>query len=336
MENEPLFLEFLTDFARRKNLKGWVVYPNDDETVYFLARHKEQLEKYYRITTPPWDIVKFAYDKILTYKLAERCGIAIPSTFYPHNTEELEQLDLKFPVIIKPSIRHPFLRRTRKKAIQVDNMRELRDEYAKAVKAVDNSQTLMIQELISGGPNNLFSVGSLYRSGELLARVVVKRPRQYPMDFGRSSTFVQTVDIPELEEIASRILRAMGYYGLSEVEFMFDPRDAKYKLLEINARPWGWHTIAIGAGIDLPYLSYLDMLGEEVKQEGFAVGVKWFRLLSDIPVAMGEMVKGRMKISDYLRSLIGKKQDAVFSMRDPLPFFMEIVMLPHLWKHRRI
>ena len=46
VKQEALFLEFLTDLARRENLEGWVVYPNDDRTVCLLAKNKELLEKY--------------------------------------------------------------------------------------------------------------------------------------------------------------------------------------------------------------------------------------------------------------------------------------------------
>lgn len=334
VRNESLFLEFLIDLARRKNLEGWLVYPNDDETVYFLAKHKEQLEKYYRVTTPSWDIVKSAYDKMLTYKLAEQCDIAIPKTFYPKNIKELEQLDIEFPAIIKPSIKMPFYNITKKKAIQVNDKRELADEYTKAAAAIDVLQTLMIQELIPGGPQNLFSVGCIYQSGELLARIVAQRPRQHPMDFGHATTFAQTVDIPELEETARKILGAMDYCGLAEVEFMLDPRDGKYKLIEINARPWGWHTIAIGAGVDLPYLSYRTMLGEKFEKNGFTKGVKWIRLTTDIPTVFMELLKGRMKFTEYLSSLKGKKQFAVMSLRDPIPFIAELAMLPYLWQKR--
>ena len=116
--------------------------------------------------------------------------------------------------------------------------------------------------------------------------------------------------------------------------FSEEPKDGKYKLLEINARPWGWHTIASGAGVELPYLSYLDTLGEKVKQDGFTTGVKWVRLLTDVPTAIGEILQGEMKITDYISTLSGKKQYAVISMRDPLPFIMEFLMLPYLWKTR--
>ena len=154
------------------------------------------------------------------------------------------------------------------------------------------------------------------------------------MDFGHATTYAETVDIPELEESTKKILGAMGYHGLSEVEFMLDPRDGRYKLIEINARAWGWHTLAIGAGVDLPYLSYQDMLGAEVKQNGFDKDAKWIRLMTDIPTTLGEILRGRMRINDYITSLKGKKQFAVLSITDPLPFITEILLLPYLWKKR--
>ena len=333
VKQEARFFNFLTDLARKEDLRGWLIYPNDDETVCFLAKHKEQLEEYYRVMTLSWDVVRFAYEKKLTYQLAEKIGIAIPQTFYPRNAEELEQLDIEFPVIIKPSVKEPFYSKTRKKAIRANDREHLRQEFTKAASIISSSG-LMVQEMIPGGPSCLFSVGSLYKNGEFLGKVVARRTRQHPMDFGHATTYAETMDIPELEESTKKILGAMDFYGLSEVEFMLDPRDGRYKLLEINARAWGWHTLAIGAGVDLPYLSYQDMLGVEVKQNGFDKDAKWIRLMTDIPTSLGEIFRGRMKMSDYITSLKGKRQFAVLSIRDPLPFFMELVMIPYLWKKR--
>ena len=116
---------------------------------------------------------------------------------------------------------------------------------------------------------------------------------------------------------------------------MWDPRDRQYKLIEINPRPWGWHTLAIGAGVDLPYLLYRDMLGEEVTQNGaIPRQAKWIRLITDTPTVAPALLKGRIRLTDYIRSLKGKKQFAVFSIKDPLPFIVELLMLPYLWKKR--
>lgn len=330
---ELALLTFLLDLSKKEDFKGWVVYPNDDETVCFLAKHKDQLEEHYRIPTPPWDVVKFAYEKRLTYQLAERCGIAVPRTFYPTCVEDLERLDLEFPVIIKPSIKQPFYRKMKRKAIRANTKRELIDLFQRSLSMVEGLE-IMIQELIPGGASSLFSVGSLCKDGEFLGKVVARRPRQHPMDFGHATTYAVTVDMPELEETAKKILSSMGYYGLSEVEFMLDPRDGIYKLLEINARPWGWHSLAIAAGVDLPYLLYQDMLGERVKVNGFKKNIKWIRLTTDIPTVISEILKGNLRIRDYLDSLKGKKQDAVLLLEDPLPFVMEILMIPYLWKRR--
>lgn len=333
LRDELRFFNFLTDLAKEEGLTGWVIYPNDDETVCFLAKHKERLEEYYRIPTPSWDVVRFAYEKKLTYQMAETCGIAVPKTFYPRSVEELEQLDLEFPVIIKPSVKEPFYTRTKKKAIRADNKQEVVEEFETALRMAGSSE-MMVQELIPGGAEQLFSVGSLYKNGDFLGKVVARRPRQHPMDFGHATTYAETVDIPELEEIAKRILGLIGYYGLSEVEFMLDPRDGRYKLLEINARPWGWHTLAIAAGVDLPYLLYQDMLGETVRQNGFHKDTKWIRLTTDIPTVVGEIVKGNLKITDYFNSLRGRKEFAVLSLKDPMPFVAELLMIPYLWKKR--
>ena len=62
----------------------------------------------------------------------------------------------------------------------------------------------MIQELIPGGSSHLFSVGSFYKDGDFLGKVVARRARQHPMDFGHATTYAETVDEPELEEITKR------------------------------------------------------------------------------------------------------------------------------------
>ena len=332
-KNEVSFLDFLIDLAEKEGLKGWIIFPTNDEIVYILSKYRTELENYYRIPTPSWDIVKFAYDKKLTYQLAQESGIDIPKTFYPRDLNKLQQLNLQFPIIVKPSIKDHFYSKTRLKAIQVNNKRELTEVFKKTLSIIDGSE-IMIQDLIPGGPEYLFSFCSLFRGGEVLAKITARRARQHPMDFGHASTFVQTVNVPEIEEISKKILKVMGYYGLSEVEFMLDPRDRKYKLLEINARTWGWHTLAIRAGVDFPYLLYRDMLGEKVKNNSSKENIKWVRLITDIPTVIMEVLKRKMKITDYLNSVKGEKEFAVLSMKDPLPFIVEFLMIPYLWKKR--
>ena len=81
---------------------------------------------------------------------------------------------------------------------------------------------------------------------------MAQRWRQHPPEFGRASTFVETIDLPLLENLSERFLKAINYYGLVELEYKLDPRDGQYKLLDVNARTWGYHSLGQRAGVGFP------------------------------------------------------------------------------------
>ena len=78
---------------------------------------------------------------------------------------------------------------------------------------------------------------------------------------GRAATYVETMTRQRcrVEELSLRFSKTSTYYGLVEVEFAKrDHRDGKFKLLDVNARTWGFHSIGGPAGVDFPRLSYAD------------------------------------------------------------------------------
>lgn len=327
------YLNFLIDLAKKEKIQGWVIFPNSDESIYVLSKYKDILEEFYRIPTPCWEVIQNVYIKQKTYKIAEENGIPIPKTYIPKNIEELLALDLQFPLVIKPSIRDHFYNKVRIKAFRIKNREELIKTYKWVCSIIDPLE-ILIQELIPGGPNNLYSFCPFFKNGKVVASIMARRSRQHPMDFGHASTFAELVNIPEMKKISEKFLRMINYYGIAEVEFMKDPRDGKYKLIEVNSRVWGWHTLAIGAGVDLPYILYQDLIGKKVEVQPPSIDIKWVRLITDIPTVFLEIIRGRMKITEYFASMKGKKEFAVLSFYDPLPFIAEILMLPYLWIKR--
>ena len=322
------FTTFLEQLAVNENLKDWVVYPTNDEAVYILSKQKNRLSRYYLIPTPAWEVTKYAYDKKLTCQLAEKLSIPVPKTFFFENEEQLANTNLDFPVVLKPSIKDKFFPATKLKAIQANNKEELLQFYKYMTSIIDVSE-VMVQELIRGGANNLYSFCSLFSDGKVKAKIIAKRQRQHPMDFGRATTFAYTCNVPELEELSERILKEMNYYGLSEVEFMYDDSDGMYKLLEINARTWGWHTLGSKAGVNFSSLLFMDMNRQSFRVNSFEENIKWVRMLTDIPIVISEIRKRHLRLADYFNSISGKKQFAVFSRKDPLPAVMEVLLAPY-------
>ena len=327
------YVNFLIELAKKENIQGWTIFPNSDPAVYALSRYKEILENYYRIPTPPWEVIRNVYIKKETYRVAEKNGIPIPKLYEQNNLEQLMALNLEYPLVIKPSIRDHFFSKTKIKAFRINNKEELIKTY-KRVRAIIDPAEILVQDFIPGGPKNLYSFCPFFKNGKVITGITGRRARQHPMDFGHASTYVELAEIPELRSIAEKFLTLIDFYGIAEVEFMKDPRDNQFKLIEVNPRVWGWHTLAIAAGLDLPYLLYQDLVGESIEIPLTLKQVKWVRLITDIPTVLSEIMKGKMKLGDYVTSMKGKKEDAVLSFRDPIPFLAEVALLPYLWKRR--
>ncbi|MFH0810083.1 MAG: ATP-grasp domain-containing protein [Pseudomonadota bacterium] len=321
-------LDFLLDLAFGEGLTGWLLVPNDDEQVEFISRHRHALERVYSLSVPSERTVSVVSDKRLTYRFAVEHEVATPATWNPSGEEELAEIKCPFPAIIKPARRNPFFMLTGKKAFRVDSREELLTLYRKLARLVPADQ-LLVQELIPGGPQNLFSFAALAEEGEVIAWLTANRRRQHPMDFGRATTFARTVSIPTLECIGRRLLRLLSFSGLCEVEFMKDARDGAYKFLEINARIWGWHALGASAGVDFPYLLYLSALHREVEIPPVKEDTKWVRLFTDLPTVVSELVRGRMSWREVVESYRNVGSDAVYASDDPFPFFMELLLAPY-------
>src|SRR5262249_40029779 len=123
---------------------------------------------------------------------------------------------------------------------------------------------------------------------------------------GLGSSFVESVFLPELVDPAQRLLRYMRASGMVEVEFKEDPRDGIYKLLDINIRPWGWHTLCIACGLDLPYIQYQHMLGRPQPRVTPRYGARWIRAVTDILAGIQEVRAGVTTPGHYARSLVGR------------------------------
>jgi D-aspartate ligase len=328
-QDEEEKVNFLVNLADRESIRDWVLFPTGDEGAALVARHHKALGERFQLTTPPWDVLQWCYDKRLTYRLADRVGVHHPWTLYPANDEEVTACECPYPIILKPAYSRSYNRLTASKAWRIDNRAQLLARYDEAKTLVDPG-ALMIQELISGGGESQFSYTALCQDGRVIASLTARRTRQIPMDFGRASTFVETVDDPLTSATAVRLVEALRYTGIVEVEFKRDLRDGKLKLLDINPRVWGWHSLCGPAGVDYPYLLWLLAIGEPVPATKAAVGMRWVRMSTDAPTAIREVLHGRLSLREYLRSIRPPVAPAIYASDDPVPGVLEIPLLAYL------
>lgn len=316
--DDEAFLRYLLSIGKTYRLDQWMLFPLQDEVVEFVARNASQLSHIFQLVTQDWDIVQWVCDKRLTYRMAQEIDIPYPQTWYPTDERDFENLEITYPVILKPANSIKFQHATHLKAITIHNKEELITHY-RQVKDLVGTGEIMIQQLIPGGGETQYSVGAYCKDGQMLLAMTARRTRQYPIDFGLSSSFVEAVEIPAIKEPARKLLAALHITGMVEVEFKYDRRDQQYKLLDVNLRPWGWHTLCVACGLDFSYIQYRDMLGFPPTSITPQYGYRWVRLITDIPAGLQERRAGVTTASAYLRSLGGKLVFSVLDWRDPLP-----------------
>ena len=118
------------------------------------------------------------------------------------------------------------------------------------------------------------------------------------------------------------------------MEYKLDPRDGLYKLLDVNGRTWGYHSLGSGAGVDFPRMLFADQIGESLEPCRARCGISWIRVVTDVPTSILEIFKGHQNWRAYLQSLRTFKVESVFDSADLLPGIAELALLPYLFIRR--
>jgi predicted ATP-grasp superfamily ATP-dependent carboligase len=234
------------------------VFATHDSFLNAIARNRAGLGERFLYPFPAWGTLERIQRKRFQLEQAELAGIPVPVTAYPGSAAEAlaAGAELGYPLLVKPSDPVEFRRRFRRQAFRCETRSELERVYADAEPFAP-----MVQELVPGGDDELYTLGSyLTRDGEALALFSGRKLRQTPPGVG-TCRVGEAVWVEEVVEQGLRLLRALDFHGVSQVEFKRDPRDGRYKLMEINPRLWQWHGLAAACGVDIPRIAYWDLLG---------------------------------------------------------------------------
>jgi len=257
-QDEEAFVSFLAELE----VERAPLFATHDEPLNAIARGAERLGERFLYPFPSWEVLARIQTKRGQLEAAEAAGIAIPRTSYPASAAEARAAaeELGLPVLVKPSSTEGFKRRFKRQAFRCDTLAEAEDAYAQA-----EPYEPMVQEVILGGDDELYTLGSYVRAdGKPLGLFSGRKLRQTPPGVG-TCRVGEAVWVEDVVESGLKLLHALGFYGLSQVEFKRDPRDGAYKLMEVNPRLFQWHGLAAACGVDLPLIAYRDLTGEQVE-----------------------------------------------------------------------
>src|SRR5262249_49235564 len=153
------------ELAERHKLDQWMLFPTSDESAALLSRFHTTLSRRFRVSTPAWDVLRWAHDKRLTYQLAAEQQVDYPLTIYPSSEADLGAVALDFPVILKPATHAVVSRFTADKAWRAADRAELLARYREAREMIP-PDLILVQEMIPGGGESQFSYAALCCDGE--------------------------------------------------------------------------------------------------------------------------------------------------------------------------
>lgn len=247
-------------------------------------------------------------------------GLATPPTLVVHREEvEGRARALSFPAVVKP-LRS--LVSTASGTRYVDSRCVVSfADLLTAFDALPDGQGI-VQPYLAG---SLTAVCGVSWYGELVCAMHQAALRTWPPGCGISAYATTVPPDPELERAAGRLLGAIGWSGIFQLQFL--ETDAGRYLIDLNPRIYGSLGLAIGAGLNLPGIWADLLLGRQPRVSRYRVGVRWRVEEHDLRALRAWFVQGRRW--QVLHAALPRRRTvhAVFSIRDPAPALTSLANL---------
>ena len=319
-KNENEYVDYLIAIGKILNNKG-VLYPIGDIEASVILNNRNELEQYFHIPIADFKITNLLIDKQNFYSTLKKCGIIYPKTYMPNDLSEVKKIAeaIKYPCIVKPANSENCRRLFNTKFFNVDSPQQLLQSFK---EAISKNLKVMIQEIIPGNARYMYGLNAYYdKKLNPNGVFIYRRIRQWPPHSG-NGVFIEKYNNSDFENIITNFVKKIRFYGILDAEFKIDPRDNKINLIEINPRCWMQITLPLKYGINLPLMAYLDAIGKDFKPLNIKKNqIKWLFTFQDLSAAFRDIKEHNLTLAEWINSYKGKKEYAIFSWNDPLPFF---------------
>ena len=252
-----------------------IALPTDDEAAVLLAENAAELAQYLIIPEVPAELPRALAGKQSLHRLCLEHGVATPRSVLPRTPAELAAAaeELVFPLVAKnadpyarlsdPAVGSTTLLPDRAALTRLAAgwpaamPRVLLQEYL----PMEHAEDWIAHLYCAGGTPRDDTAGSVINEDVVFTGVKV---RSWPPRGGVTAHAYTTAN-PALAEESARFCRAIGFHGICDLDWRYDRRDGRYKLLDFNPRVGAqFRLFETGPGIDLVRALHLDLTGRAV------------------------------------------------------------------------
>jgi predicted ATP-grasp superfamily ATP-dependent carboligase len=306
--------------------KPAILIPTDDVAAILIAENASTLSHRFLFPRQPPDLPRKLADKAQLYRLCRELNVACAQAFLPQSAGDLERFleRAAFPVVVKRT--QPWRPGGRGlRGTEIVQTPERVMEIFRGNVAQQHSD-LMLQEYIPDecGEDWIFH-GYADERSECLASFTGVKHRSYPAYAG-ITTYGCSVDNERLRAEAEGLIKALSYRGIMDMDYRFDSRDGRYKLLDFNPRVGAqFRMFQDERGIDVARALHLDLTGRAVPKRVRTQSRSFIVECFDLPAAVRYLRAGDLTLRQWGGTLKSIDEAAFFARDDLLPFFAMMV-----------
>ncbi|MCA8926140.1 MAG: ATP-grasp domain-containing protein [Planctomycetes bacterium] len=221
------------------------ILPTDMPTAYTLATLQGQLTPRLGVfPLPDRETLERFDDKWRFSQYLSEQGVPQPETRLLRRPEDLQGLDLAYPVIVKPPIGDGG-----RGVVRVDSAEEL----AAGLSRGEHALPLLVQRFIPGHDVDL---SLLADRGRLVAYTI--------QEAIGAKDWRRFLEDPEIVEAGRKIVEGCGFHGVMHLDMMREARGGSLAVIECNPRFWGSIELSLWAGVNFPVLGLRLLQGRDV------------------------------------------------------------------------
>jgi len=312
-------VQYLLDVGRRLGQRS-ILIPTNDVTALFVADNAQALREYFVFPDQSAKVAHQLASKKHLYYLAKKLSIPTPECAFPQSRNDVLSFleSAAFPVMLKGIDTEL----QRKRSVKGMFIVRTPSELLRAYDTLEDRQNpnLMIQEYIPGGDDTIWMFNGYFNEhSECLLAFTGKKIRQCPVYRGVTSLGI-CLKNETVGRTTKAFMQAVGYQGVLDIGYRYDPRDGLYKVLDVNPRIGSTFRLFVAEnGLDVARALYLDLTGQPVPSAIPREGRKWVVEDLDSVSCFRYWRDGKLTFKEWLSSFRGVQEAAYCALDDLLP-----------------
>ncbi|MGI6423717.1 MAG: ATP-grasp domain-containing protein [Tepidanaerobacteraceae bacterium] len=296
-----------------------IIIPTSDFAVKIIDDNLDMLKAKYitpNIKNTQGKITKLMNKKTMN-EIAIKSGLTVPKTWEIFLNNQYRFPDeLTFPCIVKPVCS---VEGKKEDIVVCKNQLALKNNLFKLKNSYNR---VLIQEYVDGEDAIMVNIaGYIAINRHIILPAIIEKVREYPLNTG-STSYAKAVKSSVYVKNVNKIygfLSNLGYSGLFDIDFKF----AKNKLyfIEINFRNGASGYALTKAGVNLPYLWYLEASGLNIDKFKNEIDKDFYFMMEFMDIR--HVLNGDVKVITWLKDLIRTRSFLFINLKDMKPLLFK-------------